>query len=803
MNSVVLDHDVYIHEQCLVQIHEDVVTSRQEQLDVVVTTFRFGCVNPKSKIAIVNCSLLDLVSMRVKGSDLILVFDGDRTVCIQTEEKTRILIANSVLFASQSITCGFAISELPEVHLPAKYLVHYLPPSPDPLEAVLATYLAVCDTIKTRPNPAVIDAMITSQGGLNFSEFFYTLDKDYTKDCEALLHTLRTRQASSLFPTLVISNVRMGDALRAVGECLAVAQSEWESIEIDNTKSTNKEGAVSLLAAGIGRQLHNLRSLKFANNAFGDDAVLELIGALAPRNQPSSLECLSFQDLQMGNSSLTRLCEMLSTGFDNLVQLTVSDVPKLGKSGRAAVNSFVGLNHSLKYLALVNCDLDMKEVIESLLKNFKLPQRIQFLDFSQNKFSVASVNLLTTFVAISNSLSNIVLQGCTGGSDIRQQLFSNLIDAALQAKDKHRYCLNFNNMELGSKGVAVLEKLVKPLQVATINSLEINSCAIGAEGILTVCQMLVKNPFLSSLSVDKNFKVGRFQSSKSDLPQTIANVSTKLVQLSMRGDDSNFYLDKQLIHLFSSLRNNTSLRFLDITGNRFGDLGAAWLAVALSENRTLESVHCDRNRIGFTGFKMLFDAICGGSGSVPVSMKNDELDETFRAPPRDKRNFTDVCSSSTYKWTPNNILLSFTIPSQDIRNWLKSTKQADVVTALVAGIEETLAKNRSMRATECASDMFFGNEFRSAANCFLARNSIPETLPSEEKTPAVSNSITDSSEKTAPPLPDRRLKKSLFWKRQSSITSNSPRSIASELRKKFGELDLINESESEDDSDCE
>ena len=95
---------------------------------------------------------------------------------------------------------------------------------------------------------------------------------------------------------------------------------------------------------------------------------------------------------------------------------------------------------------------------------------------------------------------------------------------------------------------------------------------------------------------------------------------------------------------------------------------------------------------------MLFDAICGGSGSVPVSMKNDELDETFRAPPRDKRNFTDVCSSSTYKWTPNNILLSFTIPSQDIRNWLKSTKQADVVTALVAGIEETLAKNRSMRA---------------------------------------------------------------------------------------------------------
>lgn len=65
--------------------------------------------------------------------------------------------------------------------------------------------------------------------------------------------------------------------------------------------------------------------------------------------------------------------------------------------------------------------------------------------------------------------------------------------------------------------------------------------------------------------------------------------------------DSKLRLDTMVI--INALGSNNTLKFVDISGNIMGDIGAKMLAKALTINSTLTNVIWDRNNITANGLR--------------------------------------------------------------------------------------------------------------------------------------------------------------------------------------------------------
>jgi len=539
-------------------------------------------------------------------------------------------IAQSVLFAYQSISLGRPKEELAKIEIAPVFLQDYLPPEPDSQDALLASYLCECEYVGTPQRVPVLDHLMTAfqmnHHTLNLDECLSCLGSDTpTKDVQALVAALRS---SDWFSELTaLGGVQLkNEGVAAVAPLLS-QPSSLHKLALINVKG-GKSG-FSSLATSLSKGVHSLTYLNISHNKFEDSGLQTIVQGL--EESKKALHTLSLRNCGVSGKGLQSLCALL--GKANWAkELKVLDIGenRAAKAGSQALAQWLTNDQlSIEQLHLSSCELDLEILLPALSQNPKLYDgNLKSVDLSGNKLTKKASAAASALLATSGSLSQLQFSNCS----LERAGFAALLDAAFANERGLRFSLDFSHNELGVKGARDLSEvymrwLKKDMTAraasgsgsgsgsaapshGSIHTLNLSECGLGVEGVVAVCKAL-SGTSINTLALDCNLKLGLFTSGKEagEALAALVKNTPALKELSVAGDGNSHALKGGVSGLVAALAHGCSLAHLDISKNRIGDEGAKELAESLAQNSSLTSLHVDHNRLSIKGIRLIHSGL--------------------------------------------------------------------------------------------------------------------------------------------------------------------------------------------------
>lgn len=177
--------------------------------------------------------------------------------------------------------------------------------------------------------------------------------------------------------------------------------------------------------------------------------------------------------------------------------------------------------------------------------------------------------------------------------------------------------VRFAGNELGWEGAPAIALALVSLN--HVRSIDLSDNDLGTEGTISVVRAIAeaKPACLSQLLLGRNYKSQSAETARAigALADMIADEGCRLRSLNM----ADSQLREHIVPLLDALTTNECLLEVDLSGNMFGDHGAAVLAKALAINRRLATLHCDNNDMSLRGLRMLSHALdrCARSPACP------------------------------------------------------------------------------------------------------------------------------------------------------------------------------------------
>ena len=160
----------------------------------------------------------------------------------------------------------------------------------------------------------------------------------------------------------------------------------------------------------------------------------------------------------------------------------------------------------------------------------------------------------------------------------------------IAAKTLIAYCCGISNLGM--------ETLARALAVnRTLEHLDISSNNIGDTSVAHIAKALLTNTTLKTLCVC-HLKGFISDSCAESLARALVDNGSSLKRLEISGNKIG---DKGIDHVANALSTNTLLEVLSVRKCDISDLGAELLARALAVNRTLETLDISHNNIGDNG----------------------------------------------------------------------------------------------------------------------------------------------------------------------------------------------------------
>ncbi|XP_044132328.1 NACHT, LRR and PYD domains-containing protein 12-like [Bufo gargarizans] len=296
--------------------------------------------------------------------------------------------------------------------------------------------------------------------------------------------------------------------------------------------SLNNEG-LERLAPG----LHNLQTLRLGGNRLPDTSCIQLASVI--RNNPS-LKILDLSGNRLSGPHFSDLMEALSSPAGRIKELRLDD-NRLPGTSCIQLASVIRNNRSLKILDLSGNSLygphfsDLMEALSSLTC------RIEILELGGNRLPDTSCIQLAS--GIRNNQSLMILD--LSGNRLSGPHFSDLMEALSSP------ACRIQLLRLG------------------YNHLPDTSCIQLASGIRN-------NPSLKLLDLSGNLLSGPHFS---DLMEALSSPVCRIKELLL---DDNDLEDTSCIQLASGIRNNRSLKILDLSDNRLSGPHFSDLMEALS-----------------------------------------------------------------------------------------------------------------------------------------------------------------------------------------------------------------------------
>lgn len=559
-------------------------------------------------------------------------------------------------------------------------------PNPTYQEAIFATFIATCEFKNVDPKlrVQVVGKLMTA---FELEDRFLDLELEGSDDEAndlAVSATLSTLKNTNFFTVVRVPrwSPLKPEEKDSFSEDLALFVQNNPALEgllLNNTTGTkramdhlaraisNKAGLVKIVYANVDTYLaESVVSQMNRDSGTSDVEVLSLIA-------PTPKVLVQFSGKLPSYTSL-RVLEMCSV--------------KAGKMGNDALCAYLDGEVVLQELNLTNCEIQVEQLLSTILggnshlRTWKKRQcQLTTLVLSKNKVDERGATLLAQLLSSTTSLRRLFLQSTfTGGGTQRNKCFLEVMDGALNNKTIENFVLDFSENNLGyQKGVAklgdIVKKRLKAKGTLPIETLNLSENYLTVEGITLLLQLL-NNSGMRGFHLAGNLKDPKKVSKKmkqmvgssgtlgpKDMPKvTLPEMfgmfvlqTSSLVYLNLAGAEGSQF--KSILNsLFVCLKENTSVRALDVSGNAINDKGFQLLSEMLAVNSTLFMLDASKNKMSVASLRLIVGAIAGegwqggedvNSGNstllfFPTATQHDSIEEELLVRAIDTRLATNV-----------------------------------------------------------------------------------------------------------------------------------------------------------------
>eukprot|EP01129_Flabellula_baltica_P011116 TRINITY_DN4798_c0_g1_i1.p1 TRINITY_DN4798_c0_g1~~TRINITY_DN4798_c0_g1_i1.p1 ORF type:complete len:1067 (-),score=204.55 TRINITY_DN4798_c0_g1_i1:38-3238(-) len=399
------------------------------------------------------------------------------------------------------------------------------------------------------------------------------LDRSGFKGLAILLGT------NSTLKSVTLSNISHGSSRTPF--CLIFetlkTNPDFSVTKLDLSKSSISDKAMEVLGDFITENTHCFEYLDLSNTV-GDK------GGSGFRSFLESLSPFSFRlnTLKLNGNKLidfqNELCNLLHTTAQ-LHNFEISST-KLERNNIVSLvqNGFNVMVESIKELNLSNLVLKSKSISGTSLAPLK--------EWWSNNMVLESVNL--SAVSLIPEEWPSILTSFSSSNPI---------------------ALNISKNNIGPRGA---QGIANVIAVVNLKELNISENNLGDEGLLCIIQAIYNNENISALDISNNFAI-RNTKTRSDLVEALIQMASSdflpLQTLVMRGELTKNRLREILGDFLITLKDNTQLQYLDITGHGMGNAGAIQMGKMLYLNNTLNTIEWDDNLTTYLGFWHVAEAL--------------------------------------------------------------------------------------------------------------------------------------------------------------------------------------------------
>lgn len=374
----------------------------------------------------------------------------------------------------------------------------------------------------------------------------------------------------------------------------------------------------STLTCLILRNLHGFDVLQFSESVFTNpDHAIQVLDlsyteisskanislAKAIKYFPHALLVLRLRGCHLSAKSFEVLFEAFQDNYGvslSIEELDLSD-NKIEEEGSVVFKNWLG--NARKFSHLRELHLSHTAINYHLIGPWiaELPC-LDVLDVSNNKLDEESFRLIRLFIDAHRV--KILRTNGTGMSPSDMQLIVSGINGITTPK-KIELNVSSNDVSRNSSGDIIYKSLTANLSLSILYLDDLNLSITAVTNVLktlSACQSLTK------LSFGRNVHGSKEGHKVATILGEFINNAPQVISLSLVGDSRKRFKDS-LSAFFIALINNTTLKELDIQDNKMGDVGMFTLAKALQINKSLISLHIDKNEIGLNGFLVLQDVL--------------------------------------------------------------------------------------------------------------------------------------------------------------------------------------------------
>ncbi|XP_043088842.1 F-actin-uncapping protein LRRC16A [Puntigrus tetrazona] len=466
---------------------------------------------------------------------------------------------------------------------------NHTPAEAGPCGGFSRLYWCVCDQMNVPCRDEVqwdVDTIYLSQDTRELClQDFIHLD---TRDLMAITAALEFNQ---WFIKLSIKDFKLSADLCDQILRVVSRSTKLEELTLDNTglKSDFAQKFAAALSQNPNSVLH---TISLANNCLEDKGAVVLSSVLSKLTPGLKQLDLSKNSLSAKGVNVLAQC----FGSTSLTHLNLSgntlrgdDIPHLW--------GFLSLSNHLHTLDLSSSDCSLDLVCSSLLHGSL--KHLTVLNLARSVFNYKKgkefPSSFKQFFSSASSLQNI----CLSGTKLPSEGLKALLLGLACNTNLRDVSLDISSCELRSAGSQILEGCIA--EIPNITGLDISDNGLDSD-LSTLLVWLRKNRSIKRLSIGRNFsniKSKNLGQVLVSLVHMIQEEDSPLASLSLA--DSRLKADLSVV--LNALGGNSSLTYLDISGNSMGDFGAKMLAKALQVNTKLRTVIWDRNCVSAQGLQ--------------------------------------------------------------------------------------------------------------------------------------------------------------------------------------------------------
>ncbi|KAF2077426.1 hypothetical protein CYY_001275 [Polysphondylium violaceum] len=471
------------------------------------------------------------------------------------------------------------------------------PPDHTPTSSMVSAYKALCSYYQIAIKQTIAWYLENAFSNPNQKAFNLKVFTKHTRECPTnqelipLIHSLRY---DWFFEEFIIKSYKV-ESKELVQE-IALMLSSNTTIHrlVLSSLSMPRESMTTLFDVIQNQKQLTLTHLDVSHNAFDEKALASFISYLQYGNT-SSLVALNVSSIGITATSIKLFVDALKRGsFPNLETLNLAG-NKLGEGVLDLSRWLSNEGAKLRVLNLSDTLLKLKSfVVEAGTKS-----ALESLDLSKNVFKTKEETLYlgTNVLVHFERLRCVNLDKTMIASDTVKQMVAYLSQKSI----------TLDQLKIGENMLTriAVTGLISCAAFNHIKVIDLTENDLTDGGVKELARALYGNQNITKLVLNGCFRGSSgAQRSKAILAlSNYVNSSTAIQTLYMRGGaKTNQQLSRDITPFLLSLGTTHSLKKLDISNHLMGNLGAAALAKAIYQNKSLSTIIYDHNNVGTLGY---------------------------------------------------------------------------------------------------------------------------------------------------------------------------------------------------------